>query len=229
MTKINPADHARIAAAIAAVETTTSGEVFCVVARKVSSYRDVALAWATAAAIVLPLCLVALGLNPSWLPGFGAGWSAAHLAASQVAIGQIISTYAVIQALVFIVAFGLCLLPPVQRLIVPRALRTARVRRAAMSQFLAHGLHVTEDRTGVLIFAAMADHAVEVIADRGIHSRVRPEVWAEAVAALAKGLKAGDVVGGFDRAITLCGAVLAEHFPPTQANPDELPNRLVEI
>ena len=26
-----------------------------------------------------------------------------------------------------------------------------------------------------------------------------------------------------------CGAVLAEHFPPGVLNPDELPNRLVEI
>ena len=226
---INPADHARIAAAIAAAETTTSGEIFCVVADQVSAYRDVTLAWAAAAAFVLPLALIPFGLEPGWIPGFSSGWSAAHLAASDVQLGQIISFYALIQTIVFVVGYGLGQLPPVRRLLTPPAVRRARIHRAAMQQFLAHGLHVTQDRTGVLIFAALSDHGVEVIADEAIHSRVDPDVWADAVAALAAGLKAKDVAGGFDRAIGLCGEVLSQHFPPRPHNPDELPNRLVEI
>ena len=98
-----------------------------------------------------------------------------------------------------------------------------------MHQFLAHGLHVTRDRTGVLIFAALDDHQVEVIADEGIYSRVDPEVWAEAVLALTTDLRARRPVEGFQRAIALAGGVLAEHFPPSTTNRNEVPDRLVEI
>src|SRR5690606_5936627 len=99
--------------------------------------------------------------------------------------------------------------PAVRRMATPRSIRRARVRKAAFEQFLAHGLHVTEARTGVLIFACLADHQVEVIADRGIHERVDETVWADAAAALADGLRRGDPAGGFEAAINLAGEVLA--------------------
>jgi putative membrane protein len=43
-----------------------------------------------------------------------------------------------------------------------------------MEQFMSHGLHLTRNRTGVLIFAALAEHRVEVIADEGIYKPPRP-------------------------------------------------------
>ena len=113
--------------------------------------------------------------------------------------------------------------------VTPRSIRRARSRRAAMEQFLAHGLHVTQDRTGVLIFAALSDHQVEVIADEGIHARVDQLVWADAVEALASGMRKGDPATGFEAAIGLCGGVLAEHFPPRPSNPNEIEDRLVLI
>ena len=44
--QITDNDRTRIAEAIAAAERQTSGEIFCVVARRVSTYVDVSLAWA---------------------------------------------------------------------------------------------------------------------------------------------------------------------------------------
>jgi putative membrane protein len=58
---------------------------------------------------------------------------------------------------------------------------------------------------------------------------VTPQVWDHAVAALVAGMREGRTADGFIAAIEQCGAVLAEHFPPGVLNPDELPNRLVEI
>jgi putative membrane protein len=98
-----------------------------------------------------------------------------------------------------------------------------------MHQFLAHGLHVTRERTGVLIFAALSDRQVEIIADEGIYSRVDPDVWADSVAVLTAGLKEGRPAKGFESAIALAGDVLAEHFPPRPSNPNEVLDRLVEI
>ncbi|WP_296165906.1 TPM domain-containing protein [uncultured Brevundimonas sp.] len=225
--KLAPDMYERIATAIAEAETHTSGEIFCVMAQQVSSYRDVSLGWAAAAALILPLALIPLGMDPSWVPGLADAWQAGHLAFTDVAVAQNLSAYALIQAATFIVVFLLTSIQPVRRWVTPRQVRQARVRKAALQQFLAHGLHVTEARTGVLLFACAADRQVEVIADKGIHSRVEPEVWADAVQALAQGLKAGDPVDGFQTAIGLCGDVLARHFPPRPLNRNEIADKLV--
>ncbi|MBA4805874.1 MAG: TPM domain-containing protein [Brevundimonas sp.] len=221
--------EARIAAAIAEAEARTSGEIFCVLAGSVSSYRDVSLTWATAAALILPLLLIPLGFQPSWVPGFSEGWEAGHLAAQDATLGHALAAYALIQAGLFALTFLLVSIPAVRRRLTPRRIRTARVRRAAVQQFLAHGVHVTEARTGVLLFACLADHQVEVVADSGIHARVDQTVWADAAEALARGLKAGDAAAGFEAAIGLAGAVLAEHFPPAGRDRNELHDRLVVI
>ncbi|RZJ31305.1 MAG: TPM domain-containing protein [Brevundimonas sp.] len=218
-----------MASAIAAAEANTSGEIFCVLARKVSSYRDVSLAWAAAAALILPLGLVPLGFEPDWVPGLTDSWEASHLAARDATLGHVITAYALVQAAVFLGVFLLTSLPVVRRLVTPRSIRRARVQKAAMQQFLAHGLHVTEARTGVLLFASLADHQVEVIADKGIHSQVDQNVWGDAVEALSKGLKRGDAAAGFEDAVQLCGVVLAEHFPPSSRDRNEIEDKLVII
>lgn len=221
--------QARIAAAIAAAEARTSGEIFCVLAGRVSSYRDVSLAWAAAAALILPLALIPLGFEPGWLPGFAGGWEAAHLAAREVSTGQALGAYAIVQAVLFVSVYLITRIPAVTRWVTPRAVRRTRNRSAAVHQFLAHGLHGTEGRTGVLIFAALSDHQVEVVADAGIHAKVDQAVWAEAVEVLARGLKQGDAAAGFEAAVARCGEVLAAHFPPGDANHNELADRLVII
>ncbi len=227
--KLTPQVQSRIGDAIAAAEAKTSGEIFCVLARRVSSYRDISLGWAAAAALLLPLGLIPFGFDPAWIPGMGDGWQAAHLSSTDVVVGQSLAAYALIQSAVFVTAFLLTSIPGVRRFVTPRSVRRARVRRAAMEQFLAHGLHITRERTGVLIFAALADHQVEVVADEGIHSKVDQAIWADAVEALAKGMKNNDPAAGFEVAIGLCGDVLAEHFPPRTENPNEIEDRLVLI
>lgn len=227
--KFSEQDHARIATAIAEAEKATSGEIFCVLSRRVSSYADIGLGWAAAAALILPLALIPFGFDPHWLSSASRGWEAGHAAAGDVTVGRALSGYAVTQGLVFLAVFLMSRLPAARRWMTPRAVRRARVRKAALEQFLAHGLHVTENRTGVLIFAAMDDHQVEVIADEGIHSRVSQDVWARAVSVLVKELKLRRPVEGFEQAIAVCGGVLAEHFPPGNENPNEHPDRLVVI
>ena len=227
--KVTSDAEARIAAAIAAAEGRTSGEIFCVLAQRVSSYRDISLGWAAAGALLLPLGLIPLGFDPAWIPGLGHGWQAAHLSSGDVIVGQSLAAYVLVQAAVFLAVFLLTSIPTVRRVVTPRAVRRARVRRAAVEQFLAHGLHITDGRTGVLIFAALSDHQVEVVADEGIHARVDEAVWADAAAALAAGMKRGDPAAGFEAAIELCAAVLAEHFPPGAQNPNEIADRLVFI
>ncbi|HEV7351761.1 MAG TPA: TPM domain-containing protein [Brevundimonas sp.] len=227
--RVSEQDQARIAAAIVEAERSTSGEIFCVLARRAAGWQDVALAWAAAAALILPLGLIPLGFDAAWFPGMGENWEAAHTAARDVTIGRTLAAYGIAQAAVFLAVLLALQLPGLRRIMVPGPLRRARVHRAAMEQFLAHGIHVTEQRTGVLIYAALEEHVVEVVADRGIYSRVDPAIWSEVIEQLARRLKQGRAGDGFVEAVSRCGAVLAEHFPPGARNPDELPNHLIQL
>ena len=71
--------------------------------------------------------------------------------------------------------------------------------------------------------------AAQALADQGINAKVTPDAWAGAVAALVAAIKEGRPGDGFVVAIELCGAELARHFPPGKLNPNELPDRVVEI
>lgn len=227
--KISDADHARVDAAIAEAESKTSGEIICVIAREVSDYREVPLAWAAIAALLLPLALVPFGFELGWLRAIDGGWTAAHLSATDAAVGAALTAYVLLQAAVFALVLLLASVPAVRRVLTPRALKRQRVHKAALEQFLAKGMHLTEGRTGVLIFASLADHHVEIVADEAIHAKVGADHWGDTVAALVRHMKAGRPADGFVEAIGLCGAVLAQHFPPGPQNPNELPDRLVEI
>ena len=229
VTTFSAEDSARVAAAIRKAEARTSGEIFCVVTQQVSSYRDISLGWAAAAALILPLALLPLGFDSAWFPGIGDSWEAAHLASRDITVAKAIGAYAVLQAALFISVFLLTRIPVVLRLVTPPNVRRIRVRRAAVAQFLAHGIHETEARTGVLIFAALYDHRVEVVADEGVHRKAPAEVWGNAALAITKAMQDGRPATGFEAAISLCGDVLAEHFPPAPRDVNELPDRLVVI
>jgi putative membrane protein len=201
---ISEADKARVVDAIRAAEASTSGEIFCVIAQQSSDYRLVPLAWAALLALVVPAPMIYLTLWPA---------SAIYL----------------VQLLVFlIVTVGLSR-PGIRFHLVPRRAKHDHAHAQAMRQFFAQGLHHTEQRTGVLIFASVAERYAEIVADAGINAKVAPEVWDKAIAALIAGIKDGRPGEGFVAAVTQCGEVLARHFPPGALNRDEVPNRLVEI
>lgn len=203
---ITDADRTRIADAIRSAETKTTGEIYCVLARNAGAYRLVPVAWAALIAMIVPWPLIAL-----------TEWQAV--------------TIFTLQLVAFIAAAAGLSRPGIRFMIVPGRTKRERAHAAAMRQFWAHGMHKTKDRTGVLIFAAEAERYVEIVADRGINARVTQDVWDGAVAALIDAIKAGKPGDGFVAAIDQCGAVLAAHFPaaPGAVNPDELPDRLVEI
>lgn len=207
---LKPEDHRRIAEAISAAEAKTSGEIFCVVAQEVSKYREVPLAWAAATALLVPPAALLLGLQPWTLAGLGSSWADAPNLGD--VITQSLAAYAVMQSALFALAAFVVAIPPVRRLATPRFLKRHRVKRTAYAHFASTGLSKSH-RTGVLIFASIEDRQVELVADEAIHHEVGDVAWNASVAALVAGVRSGDASSGFVRAIEICGAALAEHFP----------------
>ena len=70
----------------------------------------------------------------------------------------------------------------------------------------------------VVIFASLEDRMVAVVADEAIHRKVGDQAWDKAVAAVLSGVKQGAPATGFIDAVTLCGALLAEHFPAQESS-----------
>ena len=201
---ISDTDKKRISATIAAAEHKTAGEIFCVIARQSGDYRLVPIVWAAFAALLLPLPLILFTAMP-------AHW----IYIAQLALFAVLALVLSIQAIRF--------------RIVPRRRMHEQAHAEAVRQFCAQGLHKTENRTGVLIFASEAEHYAEVIADAGINAKVPQAVWDDAVAVLIAEIAQGRAADGFVAAVDRCGAVLAQHFPPGALNRNELPDRLIEI
>ena len=214
---------------VADAEKTTAGEIYCVLAPEIGDDRSVPLIWATAAALLLPALALLAGFRPEMLSRLFGGWSVGHAAAQDVAILSALLTYIGLQAAIFAATALLVSIPAVRRALIPAGIKKARVRQAALGYFMAKDLHQTRDRTGVLIFAALAEHRVEVIADEGIHAAAPRTVWDEVVADLTAGLKRGAIADGFVAAIARTGAVLAAHVPPRPGDTNELPDGLTVL
>ncbi len=198
-------DRRQIADAIADVERRTSGELVAVVAQTADEYRFIPILWPALAALLLPAVLLAVR------PETGA-WTL-YLAQAATFVGLALIGH----------------LPPVRVTLVPPSVKRCRASRLAREQFFERGLHLTRERTGVLIFVSVAEHHVEVIADSGINAVVPPGTWDRAVADFVERVRAGRVADGFLAAIGDVGEELARHFPRPPGDLNELPNRLVEI
>lgn len=207
---LNEQEHKRIAEAVRAAEERTSGEIYCVVAHTSDNYFFPAGFIVTLAILIISFVLANL-LEAWWF---------------QVQLPMFVA------AQVLAVACGLLVLSVFPRLrihFVPRRLRYRRAHENAMKQFLARNVHITAERTGVLIFVSLAEHYAEVMADSGINAKVPQHEWDKIIRDLIAAAARDDLAQGFIVAIEAVGGLLATHFPPRPQNPNELDDHVVEI
>ena len=207
---ITPEEHARITAAIRDAEARTDGEIYCVVARASDGYFFPAAFTALVAMLVVSLA-VAWGLEYRWLT---------------IRLPHFVLVQMLASACMLVL---LWLVPALRIHLVPRRLRYRAAHANALRQFLARNVHLTTARTGVLIFVSLAERYAVVLADSGIDARVGQQVWDGVVADLTAHASNDELATGFVRAIEAVGAVLAEHFPRTPGDVNELDDHLVEI
>jgi putative membrane protein len=200
---LDDAEKACVEEAVREAETKTTGEFVTIIAAKSSDYLYFPTLAAAGLVLLLSGLVLLLPLDPR-IDIFYAGQVAAFI--------------------VLALAFRW---PPLKMALVPRSLQEERARRLAHQQFLDLGLSSTKDRTAVLLFVSVAEHYVEIIADRGVQAD--PKVWDAIVADFTAKVRAGQVADGFIAAVKACTAVMAEHHPWHPGDVNELPNRLIEI
>lgn len=223
--RISEDDRARVAEAVKAAEATTDGEAVAIVARQSDAYHDVAAHWAVIGMLlVLALQAAVPGhfvpiLDWALRGGWGDEWPMWFLLTAQL----------VLLAAVFLVLTLVLKATGLRMALTPGATKARRVRARAVLLFRASIESRTATRTGVLLYLSEAEHRAEIVADAAIHAKVPDTAWGEAMALLLADVRDDRPGDGMVAAIGAIGGVLAEHFPRTGTDPNELPDRLIEL
>jgi uncharacterized membrane protein len=104
------------------------------------------------------------------------------------------------------------------------------IRERAVTLFGKLRVWDTEHNNGVLIYVLLAEHAIEIVADRGVARHVSPVQWQDMVGNMAEAFRAERYEEGLTQALEETSAVLMEHFavdpasPEGQADANELPD-----
>jgi len=106
-------------------------------------------------------------------------------------------------------------------------LKRLKARDRAIMMFGKLRVWDTEHNNGVLIYLMLAEHAIEIVADRGLNRHVSVEQWRTIIDGMREAFRTSRFEDGLTAAIDAVDALLVRHFPATEGsvNPNELPNR----
>ena len=85
----------------------------------------------------------------------------------------------------------------------------------------------TEHNNGVLIYLQLAEHAIEIVADRGIDQCVEAGYWHAVAQHMSEAFKQKRFEDGLTQALSEVSAVLVQHFPLNSTHAqriNQLPN-----
>ncbi|NRA88798.1 MAG: TPM domain-containing protein [Rhizobiales bacterium] len=202
---------------ISQAEAKTSGEIMVVLAKQSDDYQYIPILWAALLALSVPLIFIINRFFNDFL----------QLDLVLGNYGYLNIVYFV-QLAVFVIAMLLVQYSGIKYKLVPKYIKHRRARRLAREQFMAQEIQATAERTGILLFISLAEHYVEVIADKAIYEKLDNGVWQDIVDALIVEIKQNNMNDGILSAIDAIGVLLNEEFPlNTEKLANELPNHLV--
>ncbi|KAF1711150.1 hypothetical protein CSC70_04295 [Pseudoxanthomonas kalamensis DSM 18571] len=108
-----------------------------------------------------------------------------------------------------------------------QVLRGVQAGERARDAFARLRVWDTEANNGVLIYLLLADHRIEIVADRGLDGRVSAEQWRGVCLLMEERLRAGEAEAAVIRGVEAVSDLLVAHYPQTgeRVDVDELPNR----
>lgn len=104
------------------------------------------------------------------------------------------------------------------------------IRQRAITQFGKLRVWDTENNNGVLIYVLLAEHAIEIVADRGLMRHADAPQWQAMVARMADAFRETRYEDGLTQVLEEISTVLTASFPRpaspdgTSAYPNELPD-----
>ncbi len=101
------------------------------------------------------------------------------------------------------------------------------VKERAIRAFYEKGLYRTKDNTGVLFFISLLEHKVWVLADKGIHEKIKQPVLNKLAQEIAQGIKEGRAAEALINAVKEAGRLLTQHYPCGPDDINELSNQLL--
>ncbi len=101
-------------------------------------------------------------------------------------------------------------------------------RQVAEREFMALGMTKTKQGTGILVFILVGERKFELMADHGIIKVLPEEFWTSLAGKLSDHFSKKNFFQGLTVSLAEIGEVLESKLPPSGANPDELPNDIIE-
>ena len=220
--ELTEADQEKVSKAIAVAEAKSDGEIVAVATPISDAYHDVALHWAL---VPLFAVLAWAAWRPTaltwWYDFLFGGWQ------PDPTMSQLLTLLMFFAALKFTVALLILKWMPLRIALTPAATKHRRVRRRAVAVFKAAAERRTVGRTGVLIYLSMAERRAEIVADEALLKVTDDHTWGEAMEALIADVRQGRPGDGICAAIERVGVVLAEHFPRSATDTNEIPDKLI--
>ena len=105
------------------------------------------------------------------------------------------------------------------------ALRGTTSRERARALFSVYGIWDTEENCGILVYVNLADHKVEIIADRAVDRALAKQDWASVCQTMTRGFARGEFAAGTVDGLAHLNSLLKEHFPADDERSNQLSNR----
>lgn len=102
-------------------------------------------------------------------------------------------------------------------------------RDRARELFAQYGVWDTEENCGVLVYVNLADHQVEIVADRGVGRIVAAADWQAVCRTMTQGFARGDYHNSTLAALAQLNALLQEHYPDDGSTRNQLANQPVML
>jgi len=194
----------QIAATIAGVEKTTSGEVVAMVVAASDTYPEASLLAGLTIGGLAALLVTDFFLADSL------GYFVPLLTCGVIGFGSLAKIF-----------------PPLLRLFIPGRRLETRVAERALRAFYEKKLHATRDNTGVLFFISLLERKVWILADSGIYQKISQDALMAHANEIAAGIKQGQACNALCREIEAVGVILTRHFPIKSDDTNELSNELI--
>lgn len=105
--------------------------------------------------------------------------------------------------------------------------RKKPIRDLAIKQFFGLKMDNTRDSTGILLFLIFEDKKFEIIADKGLNSKISSDHWNEISGNMKDYFSNKNYTDGILHCIGKVGEILISEFPVKDDDKNELPNDII--